>query len=132
MSPPDREPHFVYDVFRRACPSQTVLDILANKWTHLTVCALRDRTCRFAELQRRIEGITPRMLTQTLRLLERDGLLHREVFAVVPPRVEYSLTPLGRDLVALLNAILCWSEAHVPEIMAARQAYDEASASLPR
>ena len=123
----DSETVFAYDVFRRACPSQTVLDLLANKWTHLAICALRDRTCRFAELQRRIEGITPRMLTQTLRLLERDGLVHREVFAVVPPRVEYSLTPLGGDLVALLNAILGWSEAHVPEISAARLVYDKLS-----
>ncbi len=122
----NNEPVFVYDAFRRECPSQTVLDLLANKWTHLAICALRHQTCRFAELQRRIEGITPRMLTQTLRLLERDGLVRREVFAVVPPRVEYSLTPLGGDLVALLNAILTWSEAHVPEITAARDVYDRA------
>ncbi len=114
----------IYDAFRRGCPSQTVLNLLASKWTHLTICALRDKTCRFAELQRHIEGITPRMLTQTLRLLERDGLVHREVFPVVPPRVDYSLTPLGREVVGLLRDILTWSETHVPDIVTARQAYD--------
>jgi DNA-binding HxlR family transcriptional regulator len=108
-----------YDVFRRTCPSHTVLETLANKWVYLVVCALRDGRLRHGELARRLEGVTPKMLTQTLRLLERDGLVRREMFPVIPPRVEYELTQLGHDLSGLLDQIRAWSERHVPEIVAA-------------
>jgi DNA-binding HxlR family transcriptional regulator len=110
-----------YDVFRRTCPSQTVLDVLANKWAYLAISALRSGTQRFGELAYRIEGITPKMLTQTLRALEQDGLVERESFPTIPPKVEYTLTPLGTELVGLLDAILRWSERHVPEILKARE-----------
>jgi DNA-binding HxlR family transcriptional regulator len=113
-----------YDAFRRACPSQTVLEVLANKWAHLVICALRSDSVRFGELSRRIEGVTPKMLTQTLRVLERDGLIHRDMYPVIPPRVEYKLSKLGQELVGLLDAILRWSERHVPEILKARAAAD--------
>ena len=91
---------FGYDAFRRTCPSHTVLEMLASKWVYLTVCALRRGRLRNGELARKLEGITPKMLTQTLRVLERDGLVRREVFAVIPPRVEYELTELGQNLAA--------------------------------
>jgi DNA-binding HxlR family transcriptional regulator len=110
-----------YDAFRQACPSHTVLEVLANKWAHLIICALLPGAVRFGELSRKIEGITPKMLTQTLRALERDGLIQRTFFPVIPPRVEYQLTDLGQELVELLSAILQWSERHVPEILKARE-----------
>jgi DNA-binding HxlR family transcriptional regulator len=110
-----------YDAFRASCPSQTVLDVLANKWAYLVICTLRSDSVRFGELARRVEGVTPKMLTQTLRVLERDGLVQREIYPVIPPRVEYRLTALGRELVGLLDAILRWSERHVPDILKARE-----------
>ncbi|TGQ71308.1 MAG: helix-turn-helix transcriptional regulator [Mesorhizobium sp.] len=111
---------FGYDAFRRTCPSHAVLEMLASKWVYLVVCALRRGRLRNGELARRLEGITPKMLTQTLRILERDGLVHREIFPVIPPRVEYELTELGQNLAGLLSQIRSWSEEHVPDIMQAR------------
>jgi len=110
-----------YDAFRRSCPSHTVLEVLANKWAYLVICALRSDTLRYGELTRRLDGVTPKMLTQTLRVLERDGLVQRNVHPVIPPKVEYRLTVLGQELVGLLDAILRWSERHVPEILKARE-----------
>jgi DNA-binding HxlR family transcriptional regulator len=109
-----------YDTFRSACPSHAVLETLSGKWTYLIVAALRRGTLRNAELARKIEGISPKMLSQTLRTLERDGLLTRKVFPEVPPRVEYSLTELGRELASLMDQIRLWAEVHVPQIHAAR------------
>jgi DNA-binding HxlR family transcriptional regulator len=111
---------FGYDAFRRECMSHTVLEMLASKWVYLVVCALRAGKRRNGELARQVEGITPKMLTQTLRVLERDGLVRREIFPVIPPRVEYELTALGRNLAELLNQIRAWSERHAPEIREAR------------
>lgn len=117
-----------YDMFRRTCPSHTVLEALSNKWLYLVVMALgRSGRMRFSDLQRLLEGVSPKMLTQTLRGLERDGLLMREVFPVVPPRVEYELTPLGKEFARLLVHMLDWSVDHVPQILAARESYDAAS-----
>ncbi|MBZ9958998.1 MULTISPECIES: helix-turn-helix domain-containing protein [unclassified Mesorhizobium] len=116
----DLDSPFGYDAFRRTCPSHTVLETLASKWVYLVVCALRQGRQRNGELARKLEGVTPKMLTQTLRVLERDGLVRREVFAVVPPRVEYELTELGQNLAGLLNQIRSWSEQHVPDIKEAR------------
>jgi DNA-binding HxlR family transcriptional regulator len=115
---PDRP--FGYDAFRRECMSHTVLEMLASKWVYLVVGALRSGKRRHGELARKVEGITPKMLTQTLRVLERDGLVHREIFPVIPPRVEYELTELGRNLAELLHQIRVWSERHAPEIREAR------------
>jgi len=117
--------HMSYDTFRRDCPSHTVLETLSNKWLYLVVGALRRGPHRFSELQQRLEGVSPKMLTQTLRMLERDGLVRREVFAVVPPRVDYELTALGHNLADLLEHVRHWAEAHVPEIQNARAAFDE-------
>lgn len=111
-----------FNVFSLNCPSHKVMELLSSKWTLLVLCSLRDGVCRFGEISRVVEGITPKMLTQTLRNLEDAGIVGRKVFPVVPPRVDYELTPLGRDLVALVNGIKDWAEAHVPQIEAARAA----------
>jgi DNA-binding HxlR family transcriptional regulator len=110
----------------RDCPSRTVVEVLANKWALYVLGALRryDRPLRFNELRRHLDGITQKMLTQTLRALERDGLVTRAVYPTVPPRVEYGLTPLGLEAGRLTAAIADWSVAHVKEIFAARDAYD--------
>jgi DNA-binding HxlR family transcriptional regulator len=116
----DGDTPFGYDAFRRTCPSHTVLEMLASKWVYLVVCALRRGRLRNGELVRKLEGITPKMLTQTLRVLERDGLVKREIFPVIPPRVEYELTELGQNLAGLLDQIRAWSELHAPDIKDAR------------
>src|ERR1700694_5541559 len=106
------------------CPSRLVLDRIADKWTALIIQILARGTMRYAALQREIEGISQKMLTQTLRSLERDGLVQRTVYAEVPPRVEYALTPLGRGLRELIAPIREWSNANVKDILAAQQQYD--------
>jgi DNA-binding HxlR family transcriptional regulator len=120
MDSKDCDRPFGYDAFKRECMSHTVLEMLASKWVYLVVGALRSGRRRHGELARKVEGITPKMLTQTLRGLERDGLVRREVFPVIPPRVEYELTDLGRNLADLLNQIRVWSERHAPDIREAR------------
>jgi DNA-binding HxlR family transcriptional regulator len=115
---PDRP--FGYDAFRRGCMSHTVLEMLASKWVYLVVCALRPGRRRYSEIARKVEGITPKMLTQTLRVLERDGLVRRKVFPVIPPHVEYELTELGGNLGELLGQIRTWAERYAPEIHEAR------------
>ena len=111
---------FGYDAFKRTCMSHTVLEMLASKWVYLVVGALKTGRRRYGDLSRKVEGITPKMLTQTLRVLERDGLVRREIFPVIPPRVEYELTELGQNVAELLNQIRVWSERHAPEIHEAR------------
>jgi DNA-binding HxlR family transcriptional regulator len=109
---------------RNDCEVRQILDRIADKWSLLAIALLEERTLRFTELQRRIDGISQRMLTVTLRQLERDGLVERTVYPVVPPRVEYTLTPLGSTLHATINTLVTWTEAHQSEIAAARAAYD--------
>ena len=106
------------------CPSRLVLDRVAEKWTGLVVLALSDGRLRFGELRERIGGVAPKVLTQTLRNLERDGLLTRTVHAEVPPRVEYELTALGASLREPLNAVQQWAEANVAKVMAHRARAD--------
>jgi len=112
------------DAFARDCASRVVLDRIGDRWTVLVVVALADGRLRFSQLRARIEGITPKVMTQTLRALERDGLITREVFAEVPPRVEYELTALGRDLLAPIDAIRVWAEQHASRIVANRDVHD--------
>jgi DNA-binding HxlR family transcriptional regulator len=102
------------------CPSRLVLDRIADKWTALIIQVLANGTKRYAELQREIGGISQKMLTQTLRSLERDGLVQRKVHPVVPPKVEYSLTRLGRTLIEPLHGLCRWSEKHLAELQANR------------
>ena len=98
---------------------------VADKWTLLVLEELEDHgTCRFTELARLVPGISQKMLTQTLRAMERDGLVHREVFAVVPPKVEYRLTNLGRSLGEAFCGVWHWAEAHLCEVEGARAAFD--------
>jgi DNA-binding HxlR family transcriptional regulator len=102
------------------CGSRKVLDRIADKWTALVIHVLSSGTKRSGELRRAISGISQKMLTQTLRSLENDGLVARKVYPVVPPMVEYSLTPLGRTLTEPLEAICRWAERHLPALEAAR------------
>src|SRR2546425_10264171 len=102
------------------CPSRLVLDRIADKWTALIIQILARGTMRYAALQREIGGISQKMLTQTLRSLERDGLVQRTVHPVVPPKVEYALTRLGRTLIEPLHGLCRWSEKHLAELQANR------------
>ena len=107
-------------VLEPQCPSRLVLDRIADKWTALVIQILARGTMRYAQLQRAIGGISQKMLTQTLRSLERDGLVQRTVHPVIPPKVEYSLTRLGRTLIEPLHALCRWSEKHLAELQANR------------
>jgi DNA-binding HxlR family transcriptional regulator len=109
---------------REDCEVRHILDRIADKWSLLAVALLEGRSMRFTELSRAIDGISQRMLTHTLRQLERDGLVHRTVHATVPPRVDYELTPLGGSLHETIRALVGWTEEHQREIAAARAAYD--------
>ena len=108
------------NVFDPNCGSRTVLDLIADKWSALILYALQGRTLRHAELQRAIGGVSQKMLTQTLRTLEADGIVLRVAFPVVPPHVEYSLTALGESLSPLLTEVCRWAEHYLPDIQAAR------------
>ncbi|MFD4503402.1 winged helix-turn-helix transcriptional regulator [Streptomyces sp. NPDC058457] len=125
----DLREHGGVDVFLRDCPTRAVLDVIAGKWTMLVLVALADgRPIRFAELRRRLDGVTPKVLTQTLRALEREGLLTRTVYPTVPPRVEYRLTRLGQEAGGLVQRITDWSQANVAAMQAAREEFDGRSA----
>ena len=107
-------------VLKPQCPSRIVLDRIADKWTALIIHVLANGTQRYGALLREVGGISQKMLTQTLRSLEQDGLVLRKVHPVVPPKVEYSLTRLGRTLIDPLHAHCRWSERHLPELQANR------------
>src|SRR5687767_2024060 len=109
---------------REDCEVRQILDRIADKWSLLAIALLEGRTMRFTELQRAIVGVSHRMLTVTLRQLERDGLVRRTVHPVVPPRVDYELTPLGSTLHATIQALVTWTEEHQHEVAAARSEYD--------
>jgi DNA-binding HxlR family transcriptional regulator len=114
------------------CAARDVLDRVGDKWSVYVLFLLGDGTRRFTDLRRSIDGISQRMLTVTLRNLERDGMLSRTVHPVVPPRVDYALTPLGRTLRDIVGALVEWAEAHTADIDRARAAYDRrAGRSLP-
>jgi DNA-binding HxlR family transcriptional regulator len=113
-----------WDVFNSLCPTRQVLDRIADKWTVLVIRRLADGTLRFSQLRRAISGISQKALTSTLRGLERDGIVNRRLYASVPPRVEYSLTDLGRSLVKLVAGICSWAEAHIEDVQKARDAFD--------
>ncbi|MEV0232542.1 helix-turn-helix domain-containing protein [Nonomuraea sp. NPDC050786] len=108
------------DVFDPNCPTRVVLDRIGDKWSVLVLLSLADGPERFTRLRTRIGGVTPKVLTQTLRAMEQDGLVTREVFAEVPPRVEYTLTPLGHSLRDAVSVVATWAEQHVNEILACR------------
>jgi DNA-binding HxlR family transcriptional regulator len=109
-----------YNAYAASCPTRQALDRIADKWTVLVVGLLGTRPHRFGELLRGIDGISQKMLTQTLRSLEFDGLIARRVKATVPVTVEYSLTPTGRTLAEPLDAIRQWAEQHIEAVLSAR------------
>jgi DNA-binding HxlR family transcriptional regulator len=109
------------NVLDSACESRQLLDLIADKWSVLIIYSLSDGTLRFSDLRRAIGGISQKMLTQTLRRLEADGLINRKIYASVPPIVEYSLTPLGLTLLEPLNALCRWAQEHIDEVNTYRQ-----------
>ena len=113
-----------FDAFLAACPSRQVLEVLTNKWVCLVFSALEDGPMRHSDLARRIAGVRQKMLTQTLRQMERDGLVTRRMIAQVPVRVDYGLTPLGQDFAPVVHRVKSWAEQHIAQIHAARKAYD--------
>ena len=113
------------DIFQANCLSRQVLRLIADQWTPLVIYALEADTMRFGQLLKRIDGISKKMLTQTLRTLERNGLVQRVVYPVVRPIVEYSLTPLGQTLVEPIHALTNWAYAHLPEVTYAQTTYDQ-------
>jgi DNA-binding HxlR family transcriptional regulator len=113
-----------WNVLASSCPSRTSLARIANKWTAMAVSVLGNGRLRFGDLKTQLEGISGKVLTETLRDLERDGLVTRHVHAEVPPRVEYELTPLGRTLYEPLLALCRWAEEHIAEVLVNRENYD--------
>ncbi|MGB3237106.1 MAG: helix-turn-helix domain-containing protein [Geitlerinemataceae cyanobacterium] len=112
------------ETFTIDCPTQQVLDIVGNKWSVIVIYCLAYSPKRYSQLQHKIEGISQKMLTQTLRNLERNGIVDRDVFPEVPPRVEYSLTPLGETLVEPLMSLADWTDAYFEEVRSARDRFD--------
>ena len=120
-----------YDAFLKSCPTNQLLDRISDKWVSLVVSALAPGPKRYSDLARKIAGVSPKMLTQTLRSLERDGLLTRTVTPSVPVRVDYELTALGQNLAQLLTAVKHWAETHFDEVHRARERYDAEGPEAP-
>lgn len=113
-----------YNVYAKECPARLTFDRISNKWTLFILYLLRQRSIRFNQLLREIEGISQKMLSQTLKQLERDGMISREVFPTVPVTVEYSLTPLGQTLTQTVGLMVEWAQQHGDAVLAAQRAYD--------
>lgn len=118
-----------YSILDETCPSRQVLDLIADKWSVLVIHALDGQVRRYNELQRIISGISQKMLTQTLRSLEESGLIKRVIYPVVPPKVEYSLTELGKTLIVAVNILKQWAEDNIAAVEAAKAAYRTAQQS---
>lgn len=117
----------VPNVYDANCPTRMVLDRIADKWAVLVLVLLADGPVRFNRLRRSIDGLSQKMLSQTLKNLERDGLVHRQAIATVPVTVEYSITPLGRTLAATVDSLRIWAETHIGDVEKAQKRYDRAS-----
>lgn len=113
-----------YDAYLATCPARRLLDRISDKWVSLLLNALADGPQRYSDLSRTIAGVSQKMLTQTLRTLERDGLVSRTVTPSVPVRVDYELTPLGVSLLPVMRAIKDWAESHIEEVAASQETYD--------
>ena len=113
-----------YDVFLAECPSRQLHDRMSDKWVTLVLCALEERPQRYSQLARTIAGVSQKMLTQTLRTLERDGMLTRSVTATVPVTVTYELTALGRSLLIVFAQLKAWAESNMGAVLEARASYD--------
>jgi DNA-binding HxlR family transcriptional regulator len=114
-----------YDVLDEQCPTREVLSRIADKWAMLVILALEEKTLRFSALRTRVRGVTQKMLTQTLRGLEKDGLVARKVTPTVPVTVEYSLTPLGRSLSQAVSVIRRWTYDNMDELKRARARFQK-------
>jgi DNA-binding HxlR family transcriptional regulator len=120
------------DVFSSQCPSRSVLNLIADKWSLLLLYGLSQKSkMRYGQLQRQVEGISQKMLTQTLRELERNGFISRTVYEVIPPQVEYQLTELGSSLRNVIAGLCTWSESNMPKVIKAQQQYDQKSPTKP-
>ncbi|MFD5265963.1 winged helix-turn-helix transcriptional regulator [Streptomyces sp. NPDC058335] len=119
-----------YDVFAKACPSRGTLEHVTGRWGALTLGALHEGSLRFNELRRRVDGVSEKMLSQTLHALERDGLVHREAQSTNPPRVDYELTPLGHEVAERLLSLIHLVEGRMDEVLASRGRYDETRGGL--
>ncbi|MFE4750084.1 winged helix-turn-helix transcriptional regulator [Streptomyces mirabilis] len=118
-----------YNVFARSCPSRGTLEHVTGRWGSLTLGALYEGTFRFNELRRRVDGVSEKMLSQTLHALERDGLVHREAQPTNPPRVDYTLTPLGREVSERLLTLIHFVEGRMDDVLEARERYDGSRAA---
>jgi DNA-binding HxlR family transcriptional regulator len=114
------------NVNRPDCPSRAVLEHVTSRWGVLVLAALLERSHRFSELRREIGGVSEKMLAQTLQTLERDGFVHRDAKPVIPPRVDYSLTPIGREVAEQVWTLTRWVEGRIDDVFVARAAYDDA------
>ncbi|MDQ0776652.1 DNA-binding HxlR family transcriptional regulator [Streptomyces aurantiacus] len=115
-----------YDTGETMCPYRLVLEHVTSRWGVLVLIELMERPHRFSELRRAIGRVSEKMLTQTLQTLERDGIVHRDAKPVIPPRVDYSLTDLGREAAVQVRALALWTEKRMGDVEKARQGYDEA------
>jgi DNA-binding HxlR family transcriptional regulator len=113
-----------YSPYAADCPTRQLLDRIGDRWTVLTIGTLAGGPLRYSQIAARVEGVSQKMLTQTLRALERDGLVTRTVFPEIPPRVEYELTDEGRSLRAVLAGLETWATAHMDTVIEARERYD--------
>jgi DNA-binding HxlR family transcriptional regulator len=121
---PDPTPEFEFDVFARACVSRAAMEHITGRWGVLVLGGLHDGPMRFNALRRRVDGVSEKMLSQTLQALERDGFVVRDVHSTIPPRVEYSLTTLGAATAARLLDLIEHLEGNMAKVLAAREAYD--------
>lgn len=112
------------NAYAAECPTRLVLDRIGDKWAVLVLGLLVEEPVRFNQLRRRIEGVSQKVLSQTLKSLERDGLVRRRAFPTVPVTVEYSITPLGRSLAETVNGLRIWAETHIGEVQKAQNRYD--------
>ncbi|MFD8048324.1 winged helix-turn-helix transcriptional regulator [Streptomyces chartreusis] len=119
-----------YNVFAKACPSRVTLEHVTGRWGGLTLGALYDGSLRFNELRRRVDGVSEKMLSQTLHALERDGLVRRDAQPTNPPRVDYELTPLGRGVAERLLSLIHFVEGQMDDVLEARRHYDATRGAL--
>lgn len=119
-----------WSAYASTCPTRQVLDCVADKWAVLIMGLLLKGSRRFGDLRREIDGISQKMLTQTLRSLERDGIVEREAFPCVPPKVVYSLSTLGESLAVTLDELRIWAEKNIQEVLRSRQLYDDGAVNV--
>jgi DNA-binding HxlR family transcriptional regulator len=126
IGPETAHDRLVADVFARACASRPILEHVTGRWGSLALAALAEGPFRFNALRRKVDGVSEKMLAQTLQVLERDGFVHREAELTIPPRVEYSLTPLGRQVADKLLDLIQFVETTMPQVLANRARHDVA------